>query len=601
MLLHFGAVNWDAEVRVNGQRVGTHRGGFDPFSFDVTDALRSGANEVVVGVRNPLHVDHELAQPVGKQRLKGGGIFYTAASGIWQTVWLEPVPVARISDLKVTPDLASGTVGVRVGTEGTVGERVEVVASERSRTIARTLVSPGTEARLTIPNPRLWTPETPHLYDLRVRLLAGNSPQDTVESYFAMRSISLGKDEGGRTTMLLNGKPYFQIGTLDQGYWPDGIYTAPTDTALKWDIEETKRLGFNTIRKHAKVEPDRWYYWADRLGVLVWQDMPQSFGKPERGVEGGVISDEGREQWDLEWSRIMAALQAHPSIVVWTPFNEGWGQHDTERITKETKERDPSRLVNSASGWFDKGFGDLDDVHDYPGPGSHSPSAARAAVNGEFGGITRRISGHMWTEDVFGYGQTLSDEWSVTSRYQDLLRRAYDLRRDKGTIAFVYTQFTDVEQESNGLWTYDRAVRKADPRIVAAANRGRFPAMGPNPNPPILPTAADTPQTWRIATEAPPRRVGPTGLRRRLLARGVCSIRPGVGRRPHPVDDRRPLAPPRGDAPRSSAERARVPRLPRRGRGDHHQRRPGGDREGVHDRLRHPADLARSPRGDATR
>lgn len=501
VLLHFGAVNWDAAVTVNGQAIGSHRGGYDPFSFDVTGALRPGANEIVVATRNPLLVDVEGAQPVGKQRIKGGGIFYTAASGIWQTVWLEPVPVAHIEGLRITPDLDKGIVRIEVDSSGTAGQRIEISASNGGSTVSQT--SYATDVQLRIPNPRVWTPESPNLYNLKIRLFDGDKAGDTVDGYFAMRKIALGKDEKGRTSILLNNKPVFQVGALDQGYWPDGIYTAPTDAALKWDIEEAKRLGFNLLRKHAKVEPARWYYWTDRLGMLVWQDMPQSFGAPKEGVEGGVFSEEGKAQWDAEWRRIMTAFHNYPSIVVWTPFNEGWGQHDTARIVETTKAFDPSRLVNAASGWFDKEVGDIDDVHDYPGPGSDNPTETRAAVNGEFGGVTRRIPGHMWTEDVFGYGATLSGELAVTRRYQDLLRRSYALRESKGTIAVVYTQLTDVEQESNGLVTYDRAIRKANAKIVAAANRGKFLPLPPDPNPPLVATSADEGQIWRYTTETP--------------------------------------------------------------------------------------------------
>ncbi|RYG29029.1 glycoside hydrolase family 2, partial [bacterium] len=432
---------------------GTHRGGYDAFSFDVTEALRPGANEIVVRVQNPLKVDVLDAQVVGKQRAKSEGIFYTAATGIWQTVWMEPVDSMHFERLKITPDVDAEEVRIAAPRSEIASDTAtEVTVTDRGRVIAKQTFFMAQEFRIKIPKPHLWTPEDPHLYGLRVRLIKGGD-DDEVESYFAMRKISLGKDERGRTTILLNNRPYFQVGTLDQGYWPDGLYTAPTDAALKWDIETTKRLGFNMIRKHAKTEPDRFYYWTDKLGMLVWQDMPQAFtGKEDE------MGTEANAQWETEWREIMGELHSHPSIVVWTVFNEGWGQHETPRLTAWTKNLDPSRLVNSASGWFDREVGDLDDVHAYPEPGTDSPSATRAAVNGEFGGITMRVPGHMWTEDVMGYGTTLTDTWSVTKRYQELMRQAYALRQSRGTCAFVYTQITDVEQESNGLLTYDRAV-----------------------------------------------------------------------------------------------------------------------------------------------
>ncbi len=354
----------------------------------------------------------------------------------------------------------------------------------------------SSDLTLLIPNPHLWTPDDPHLYTLAVSLTQNGKSVDSVGSYFAMRKISLGKDAQGITRILLNNQFVFQVGALDQGYWPDGIYTAPTDAALRYDIEQAKKLGFNLLRKHAKVEPDRWYYWTDKLGMLVWQDMPQAFGD---------LNDDAKAQWVTEWKREIATHYNHPSIIVWTTFNEGWGENTFEvpSIVALTKQLDPTRLVNNASGWTDKGVGDIADTHAYPGPWSGKAEASRAAVNGEFGGITMRVDGHMWTTDVMGYGATLKSGWLVTKKYQQLLKNAYGLRDSQGTSAVVYTQITDVEQESNGLMTYDRAVMKVDPAIIAAANRGRFLPLPPNPSHDPVPTSEDEPATWRYTLDKP--------------------------------------------------------------------------------------------------
>ncbi len=496
VLLHFGAVNWDSTVSVNGAALGEHRGGYDAFDYDITDALKSGTNTLVVSAQNPLNSDVPDAQPLGKQRVHPGGIFYTGATGIWQTVWLEPVPATHIADVKLTPDVDAGVLRVTVQVDGAAGAKARVTAMDGGQTVATASGAAGTELTLPIKNAHLWSPDDPHLYDLRVALTQAGKDADSVGSYFAMRKISLGKDDTGQTRILLNNKFVLQVGALDQGYWPDGIYTAPTDAALKSDIEAAKGFGFNLLRKHAKVEPDRWYYWTDKLGILVWQDMPQAFGD---------LNDDAKAQWLTEWKREIATHYNHPSIVVWTTFNEGWGENtfDVPNVVALTKQLDPTRLVNNASGWTDKGVGDIGDTHTYPGPWSGKPEAARAAVNGEFGGVTMRVPGHMWTTDVFGYGSTLSQGRQVTHRYQDLLKTAYKLRDTQGTSAFVYTQLTDVEQESNGLLTYDRAVIKPDATIIAAANKGQFPPLPPNPHPDPMPTSQDEAQTWRYTTDKP--------------------------------------------------------------------------------------------------
>ena len=501
VLLHFGAVNWDSSVFVNGKPFGDHKGGFDTFTYDVTDALRLGSNELIVSAWNPLPSDSPNGQVLGKQRLHPGGIFYTAATGIWQSVWLEPVPAAHISELKITPDVDRKTLHLIVWAAGADRAAIRVAVTDGMTHGAALASATGFTEReldLPIPAPHLWSPDDPHLYDLQITLMQNGKSVDSVGSYFAMRKISLGKDEQGRTRIFLNNKFLFQVGALDQGYWPDGIYTAPTDEALRYDIEIAKKLGFNLLRKHAKVEPDRWYYWTDKLGMLVWQDMPQAFGD---------LNDDAKTQWMTEWTREITTHYNHPSIVVWTTFNEGWGESkfDVPSIVAQTRQLDPTRLVNNASGWTDKGVGDIHDTHAYPGPWSEKPEIFRAAVNGEFGGVTMRVPNHMWTTDLFGYGATLKSGWAVTKRYQELLRNAYGLRDTQGTSAIVYTQLTDVEGESNGLLTYDRAIIKPDAAIITAANQGRFLPLPPNPNPnhDLVATSEEESHIWQYSTDQP--------------------------------------------------------------------------------------------------
>jgi len=497
VLLHFGAVNWDSSVFVNDKPIGTHRGGYDGMDYDITGAILPGQNALSVSAWNPVVTSGPEAQVTGKQRLKSEGYAYTASTGIWQTVWLEPVPRAHITNLKITPDIDSKVVSIAADTMGTA-DQIKVTAADGASIIATTKGASGTIITLPISNPHLWSPGDPHLYGLKVTLLQNDHSVDTVSSYFAMRKVSLGKDELGRTRIFLNDKFLLQIGALDQGYWPDGIYTAPTDAAQRNDIEMAKRLGLNLLRKHAKVEPDRWYYWTDRIGMLVWQDMPQTFGDRDH------LSDANKQQWLTEFRRMISTHYNHPSIIVWTLFNENWGEHDVEAIAALTKEIDPTRLVNDASGFVDKGVGDIVDAHDYPGPGSSAPEANRAAVNGEFGDITMLVPDHRWDSNYVGYGGLVKNSYQFDKRYLALLKAAYKLSDSQGTSAFVYTQLTDVEEESNGLLTYDRAVVKPDLDFIAAANRGSFIPLPANPDPPLLvPTSEEDPQIWSYTTLKP--------------------------------------------------------------------------------------------------
>ena len=475
VLLNFGAVDWETKVSVNGKEVGSHRGGYDPFSFDITDALKpNGPQEIQVEVFDPTNAG---GQPRGKQALRPGPIMYTPTSGIWQTVWLEPVAEAHIASLKMVPDVDAGCLRLTVEGNG----EVEVVASEGGKPVAQVSGPAGKELQLAIPNAKLWSPDSPHLYDLSVTLKSGDKAVDSVGSYFGMRKIALGKDEKGITRPMLNGKFVFQVGPLDQGFWPDGIYTAPTDEALRWDIETMKKHGFNCVRKHIKVEPSRWYYWCDKLGLLVWQDMPSANAYQDRiDREKGVPVD--KPQYKAELISMVRNNWNHPSIIMWVVFNEEQGQHDTDSLAAEVKGLDPTRLLNPASGttvWgkvHDTKSGDVMDVHIYPGPSSPTPTAERVAVLGEFGGLGFPVEGHKWSKNVWGYKNS-ADPKTWISEYEKLLAKTWELKDQPGLSGAIYTQLTDVESEGNGLVTYDREVIKLDLERAKAANTGKPPVQ----------------------------------------------------------------------------------------------------------------------------
>jgi hypothetical protein len=473
VLLHFGAVDWESTVWVNGHELGTHRGGYDPFTYDIREALTRGRRqEIVVRVWDPTNEDNSgIAR--GKQVMKPHGIFYTAVTGIWQTVWLEPVPKVFVGGLKLTTDVDRATLTIVPDIVGTAeGARVSVSVTRGEQAVGRSEGSAGGPVAVAIPSPALWSPADPALYDVRVTLLKGGKTLDQVGSYAGMRKIALGKDDRGFTRLLLNNEPLFELGPLDQGWWPDGLYTAPTDAALRSDIETIKSLGMNMLRKHVKVEPDRLYYWCDRLGLLVWQDMPSAlFDRDKVPAEALAARD---AQFESEWKALMDARSNHPSIVMWVPFNEGWGQYDTERITDWTKAHDPSRLVNNASGWTDKGVGDVSDIHSYPGPDMRPLEERRASALGEFGGLGLPLTGHLWqAEGNWGY-RNFDDTRAYAARYTELFRSLYALV-DKGLAAAVYTQTSDCEVEVNGLMTYDREILKLDPARFAAIDHGFLP------------------------------------------------------------------------------------------------------------------------------
>jgi beta-galactosidase/beta-glucuronidase len=463
LLLHFGAVDWEATVFINGRKIGAHRGGYDPFEFDITHALRaSGPQEIVVRVFDPT----EAGQPRGKQVRRPSGIYYTSITGIWQTVWIEPVPAVRIESFKITPDLDSSTLKLTVKTSnGSVDTMVDAVALEQDKEISRASGRSGTELVLPIPDVKTWSPDFPFLYGLKVSLKSAGEIIDSIQSYFGMRKISLGHDSQGVLRILLNNDFVFQMGPLDQGYWPDGLYTAPTDEALRYDLEMTQKFGFNTTRKHIKIEPQRWYYWCDRMGLLVWQDMPS----------GGNETPTHRQQFEKELRAMIEHLGNHPSIIMWVVFNEAWGQTRSQRwpksMVKLAMQLDPTRLVNNASGWTDMKLGHVHDIHKYPGPECPAPEPDRALVLGEFGGLGLKIDGHTWTAQTWGY-RGVADNDALTRQYQELLARTHELKESSGLSAAIYTQITDVETECNGLLTYDRQIIKADVDAIAAANRG---------------------------------------------------------------------------------------------------------------------------------
>jgi len=493
-LLHFGAVDWWCTVFVNGKEAGSHKGGYDPFTIDATALLKKGSKqELALRVWDP---SDEGPQPRGKQVNKPEGIWYTPVTGIWQTVWAETVPKTYIVSTKQTPDLDQKAIKTTVEVSNAQsGDEVIVSAWDGSTKLSEQKGTAGTEITLEIENPKTWSPDKPFLYQLKYTILKNGKAVDEVGSYFAMRKISMKPDAAGIQRMLLNDTFTFQYGPLDQGWWPDGLYTAPTDEALKFDIEKTKEMGFNMIRKHVKVEPARWYYYCDSVGMLVWQDMPSGdLGNrwdSRPGVYGKATDKDRTPESDSiyrnEWSEIVKDLHNFPSIIVWVPFNEAWGQYKTRQITEWTMKMDPSRLVNSASGGNFEPVGHIVDLHNYPEP--HMPTPAlfgkqRILVLGEFGGLGLPLENHTWQgKDNWGY-QSFKNADSLYKRYSQLIDRIPALIHN-GLSAAVYTQTTDVEVECNGLMTYDRKVIKMpleklkalhnkllDPKLAASVSRG---------------------------------------------------------------------------------------------------------------------------------
>ena len=479
ILLHFGAANWRTRVWVNGHKEGSHKGGYDAFTFNITKELKpTGKQLITVSVWNPVDKGE---QPIGKQRLHPGGIFYTACSGIWQTVWLEPVPAVYIKSMRIVPHVDQGNVTVTVRAAGGTAT-VEVLNGDQP--VGQTIGKAGRPLVVAIPHAKLWWPNKPFLYNLDITLKS-NGKTDHVKSYFGMRKISIGPDRHGVLRILLNNKFVFERGLLDQGYWPDGIYLAPTDKALRFDIQESKALGFNMCRKHQKVEPARWYYWCDKLGFLVWQDMPAAFYS-KKGPSAKVEA-----QYRLELTRMIQQHENDTCIIGWTPFNEGWGQVDTHAVVALIHRLDPSRLIDDASGWVDKGVGNIRDTHHYPTPWCRLPGKHRASIDGEFGGLGLPVRGHLWQKKFFQY-QGFKTPQAELVRFQQLWREVWAMEKDpgvttatpgvakspwwakgRGMSGAVYTQTTDSEGEINGMMTYDRRHIKMPVKAVNAAVRNR--------------------------------------------------------------------------------------------------------------------------------
>ena len=502
VLLHFGAVDYQCTLWLNGGLVGSHTGGSDPFTFDITDFLKAGAgNELLLGVTDPTSTGE---QPRGKQVLNPEGIWYTPVSGIWQTVWAEPVPMAGyLEEVRLTPDVDSSRLRVEALLHRPVNNddyttAIRLTAMDGKKTVATTLVRPGQAAYLPVPNPKLWTPDRPFLYDLKTELVTvqdpfgtmernkrprdervvaaayakatvtGN-PTDVVTGYFAMRKIALGPGPvAGQPVLLLNNKFVFQNGPLDQGWWPAGLLTPPSDEAMIFEINFLKEAGFNMLRKHIKVEPDRYYYQADRLGILVWQDMPSGFlDHTDQGQRPGARQEPlrrsvAKEQFELESHRIIDRLYNHPSIVAWVVHNEGWGEYENPRVTAQVQRLDPSRVVNAVTGWNDHGAGDFYDIHTYePEPRAPDAKPDRAVVIGEFGGVGWPVEGHLWNPEMRNWGyQTYHDAKAVEAAYRKKYAKIVEYYQKRALSACVYTQTTDVEGEVNGLLTYDREVIK---------------------------------------------------------------------------------------------------------------------------------------------
>ena len=472
--LNFGGVDWHATVFVDGKLAGEHKGGFAPFSFDITDLLAKGKkHNLTVKVYDGTM---SWYQAVGKQLGNPHGIWYTPVSGIWQTVWMEPVEAAHVSSYNVVSDIHKGTLAVAVEAEGTQdGDICKIQVLNDGKVVAE---GEGFDAVITVPEPKLWSPDEPNLYDLKFTLVRNGKVVDAVDGYTAMREVSVARDADGHKRMLLNGKVLFQYGPLDQGWWPDGLYTAPTDEALLFDIVKTKEFGYNMIRKHVKVEPARWYWHCDRLGLLVWQDMPcvkhddNKWGN--RAYDTGTdskITPEGKANYYHEWSEIIKNYKNFPCIVLWVPFNEAWGQFETDKVVKFTREQDPTRLINHASGGSHvRCSGDILDLHHYPGPGMFLYDADYINVLGEYGGIGLPLEGHLWqTDKNWGYVQYKNGD-EVLDVYEKYAKHLMELI-DKGFAAAVYTQTTDVEGEVNGLMTYDRKVIKLDVERLAKINK----------------------------------------------------------------------------------------------------------------------------------
>lgn len=467
VLLHFGAVDWHAQVFVDGQPVGEHKGGYAPFSFDITDALSAKRTHTLK--LKVLDTTEKSWQPRGKQISDPHGIWYTAVTGIWQTVWMEPVAENHVKSYLAEADIDNAQLNVVVDADLKDGDVCCVKLIDGGNVVAS---AEGTDVTLPVPQMKLWSPDSPVLYDIDITVLRDGKVVDNVKGYTAMRKISYAADADGHKRMLLNNEVLFHYGPLDQGWWPDGLYTAPCEEAMVYDIIKTKEMGFNMIRKHVKVEPARWYWNCDRLGMLVWQDMPNTYDNAktswdyhgfDRVTQDALTEEEGKANYYHEWGEIIASRKNFPCIVVWVPFNEAWGQFDTKEVVAFTREQDDTRLINYASGgnFYSDCGGDIHDLHNYPFPAMYLYDKDRINVLGEYGGIGWPVEGHLWQPDQnWGYIQYKSAE-EVLNTYEVYAEQLIELIK-KGFAAAVYTQTTDVEGEVNGLMTYDRKVMKLD-------------------------------------------------------------------------------------------------------------------------------------------
>ena len=490
--LNFEAVDWKADVYINDIQIGTHTGGYTHFSFDVTPYLKKGSNTLVLRVTDSTD---DNFQPRGKQVKKPSGIWYTAVSGIWQSVWIEPVAPAHVTDFNVVSNIKENSIDVTVDAAGTrEGDIIQVTLREggvgystetgqTGKVVAKGMTIPGGKTTLTLAEPKLWSPDSPYLYGMDIEVVRAGKTIDKVKSYTAMREIAAYRKNSNTKLMGINGEAIFQLGPLDQGWWPDGLYTAPTDEALRFDVQKTKDFGFNMIRKHIKVEPDRWFYYCDQIGIVVWQDMPSFAGSKKWGMyyygegEDYPATAEAKANYYKEWGEIMNQVKKFQCVVVWVPFNEAWSQFDTKNVVAFTKRIDPTRLVNQSSGGnWEQGVGDILDNHHYPYPAFRMWDKDMINVLGEYGGIGLPLQGHLWQEDRnWGYVQYKNGD-EVLAEYTDFAEQLKQLIK-QGCCAAVYTQTTDVEGEVNGLMTYDRKVIKMDEKKLREVNLGIIKSM----------------------------------------------------------------------------------------------------------------------------
>ncbi len=505
LVLHFDAVDWESEVFINGRSMGIHRGGSNPFAYDITPFVKKESpNELVVRVWDPTDLG---PQPRGKQVRKPEGIWYTPVTGIWQSVWLEPVHETHLQSFRPVCDIDAGTVLLHPKiVQAQAGDQIRIELFDGDQRLLHKEFNADAPVALTLTQPKLWSPSQPFLYRFKATLLRQGRPLDETRSYFAMRQISVGKDAAGHLRLLLNHQPLFQYGPLDQGWWPDGLLTPPSEEALLYDLQVLKKMGMNMLRKHIKVEPSLLYYHCDRLGLLVWQDMPSAMqaGRSHfvgpRAERDAVFTQEEKKQFRYELEAMIDHLAFFSCIVVWVPFNEGWGQHDTNDVLRWVKQKDPTRLVNGPSGWTDRGFGDMKDMHSYPGPGMFPSMPDRVSVLGEFGGLGLPMKGHLWKEsNNWGY-RTYKNDVELRDNYHLLIKKLRPLIA-KGLAAAVYTQTTDVEIEVNGLMTYDREVIKIDPEEVARWHATLWQPMPEVKD--VLATSEVHPQTWSITFDRP--------------------------------------------------------------------------------------------------